>query len=376
MHSSTASAERSRPLGLRKHYDGLDLIRGIAAIAVLVYHVDFMFGLRGSLLTGGYLAVDLFFILSGFVIASNYEGRVSQGTISMRVFATRRITRLYPLYALTLVAGLFIMTARYTSQHGYLDAGPLLISAFSNALLIPSFARAYGSDVLYPFNAASWSIFYEVFINAVFFLLLAQLKTRRLLIIWGASSVALAMVAWRVGNIDVGWAIQNFISGFARVTFSFLSGMLIWRAHSIRPWRSSSISFAALLVVTLILMQVHKQIPSPLLGVVDLCAIITLLPALVISGVGVEFSTAYGNIAKYLGNISYSVYLIQGPLIIAAAGTTQKLLGTKIYNLDPVAGFVFVPLCIALSTVCFYSFEKPTRALFRSRAREPRARLN
>ena len=107
---------------MRRYFESLDLVRGIAACAVLVYHTDFMFGLRHQLLPGGYLAVDLFFVLSGFVLSLNYQNAIASGEISFRKYLTVRLARLYPLFVATTVVGLVVMTMRHNANFGYIDA--------------------------------------------------------------------------------------------------------------------------------------------------------------------------------------------------------------------------------------------------------------
>src|SRR5260221_10537568 len=85
----------------RRYFESLDMVRGLAALVVLIYHVDFMFGLRHWLLHGGYLAVDLFFVLSGFVLSFTYGRGIADGSLGIRKYAVARIAHLFPLFLAT-----------------------------------------------------------------------------------------------------------------------------------------------------------------------------------------------------------------------------------------------------------------------------------
>lgn len=357
-----------RPDG-KLYFRGLDLVRGIAALAVLVYHVDFAFGLRGQLLPGGYTAVDLFFILSGFVIAMTYEDAVARKRIDFWGITVRRLARLYPLYLLTTCVGLVVMTVRFRSIYGFFDRVPLTISAIANLLFLPTPHPAYGSGVLFPFNAASWSIFYELVINLVFFFLFAHLRTRNLVVLWVVSGAAVAWVIAHFGNIDVGWGAPNFVAAFARVWFSFLTGMLIWRRYKAAPWSTATWIVCGLIAAHLVFMQGRLWMPPTVASVADFAVVTTLLPLVVIAGVGTLMGRSASKVSGFLGDTSYAVYLTQDALIIAAAGLTQFLLKTKIYDFAPVAGLVLVTLCVAESYLCFKYFEMPMRRWLRHAGR-------
>lgn len=357
-----ASSKISTP----QHFAALDLIRGVAAIAVLVYHIDFMFGMRGALLTGGYTAVDLFFILSGFVIARTYEADVVSGKIDFRELAKRRIARLYPLYLATMFVGLFVMTARFRANSGFFDGQPLLFSAIANLFFLPTITPVYGSNTLFPFNAASWSIFYELVANIIFFAFFARARALILACLWVASGLGMVVVVIQFHGVDVGWGAPNALAAFPRVCFSFLSGMLIWRAYQKRHWSNPFWPVLSLIIMHLTMMQAREWLPVSARGWSDFVIITVLLPAIVAFGVGAQMRGASLRIGRFLGDISYAVYLTQDALIIAAAGATQLLLKAKIYEFAPQAGMIFLPLCIFESYLVFKYFEAPMRRLIRS----------
>ena len=348
---------------IRRYFESLDLVRGIAACAVLVYHTDFMFGLRHQLLPGGYLAVDLFFVLSGFVLSLNYQDAIAGGEISFRKYLTARLARLYPLFVATTVIGFVVMTARHKANYGYFDTAALVKSAAFNLAMLPSFAGAYGTGTLFIFNPATWSIFFEMVVSVLFFVCLARLRAQVLVLLVAGAAAALASTIMWYGTSDLGYATENIWAGFARVTFSFVAGMLVYRLYRRRPWRCPRAFYYLAIAVVIGVMQAKLRFPSsPWL---DMAAIGLLLPAVVAIGAGVSLTGVEARAARFLGETSYAVYLTQGSLIIIAAGLSQSLLGEKIYDLGAWVGFVFVAVTLALSFLTYRFFELPARLFLR-----------
>jgi len=350
------------------HLIGLDFVRGVAALTVLVYHVDFMLGLRGSLLPGGYISVDLFFILSGLVIARTYEDAFVSGRISVLEFARRRLARLYPLYLATTLVGIVVMAARFRSNFGFIDTFPLVVSALANVVGLPTPVAPYDDALkaLFPFNAASWSISYELLVNLIYCTVAFRLPTRWLVLIWFCLLGLMVIVARQFGGVDVGWDQANLAAGIARACFSFTSGVLIWRFLKHRKPSGSFALLGVLLAAELLSTQAQHWAPANLKPWTDLFLVVIFLPAIVIVAAGVDPRGAAGALSRFLGDVSYSVYLTQSPLIIAAAGLTQALLRAKIFDLAPLSGILFVPVCVAVSYFVFRYIEMPARRTLRS----------
>lgn len=353
----------NQALPRQKYFDSLDLVRGVAALVVLIYHADFMFGLRGQLLPAGYLAVDLFFVLSGFVLSLNYGSQIMNRTASLWSYAAARFARLYPLFLATTAIGVFIMTLRHQTRYGYIDTIPLLKSAFANLLMLPSFATPYDIQTLYIFNPATWSIFFEVIASFLFFFYIGRASRRALIVLACLSGAALVATIVAMDTVDLGYATFNFWAGFPRVVYSFTVGVLIQRAFATSPWRMPRAVLFVMLLALLAVMQVKLFLPAS--PVFDCFAVLFFLPAVVVVSAGVSLDGMWRSIATFLGEISYSVYLLQGALIIIAAGLAQALAGEKIYDLGIWVGFVFVPCAMILSFATYRLYEKPARLLLR-----------
>lgn len=357
----------------KSYFESLDLIRGLAAIVVLVYHADFMFGLRGELLRGGYLAVDLFFILSGFVLSHTYGERIAKGRVGFCDYLVARLARLYPLFLATTFAGFFIMTARFRANFGYIDTVSLVKSGLLNIFMLPSFSNVDRYKSLFPFNGATWSIFFEMIASLLFFVALARLATRWLVFAVGAAGLWLAATVVQFSTVDLGWGTTSFIAGFPRVLFSFLVGMLIHRGFVRYRWRVPPLVLYAVLAVALALVQLRAMVSGPSGVLFDGAMLAVVLPALVAAGAGSTLGRRGATIARVLGEASYSVYLLQGSMIIVAAGLAQALTGVKIADLGAWVGFAFVAATIALSFVTFHVFEDPARRWLRRMATGGRA---
>ncbi len=347
----------------RRYFESLDLVRGLAALVVLIYHVDFMFGLRHWLMHGGYLAVDLFFVLSGFVLSLTYGRGVASGALSLRSYAIARIARLYPLFLVTTGVGFVVMTARYRSNYGSFDTVNLIKTGLVNIFMVPSFVGLYDMKTSFPFNAATWSIFFEMVASLLFFFYFGRASRMALIVVAVLAWLVLAATVAVFGTIDLGYASDNFIAGFPRVIFSFACGVLIQRAYAQNPWQCRASLFYGLLAVWLALVQARIFLETPI--VFDLVLVTVVLPSLVAVGAGVALTGRARELAIFLGQTSYAVYLTQGSLIIAAAGVSQFLLGRKIYDLAPGVGFAFTALVVLIAYLTYRYFELPARIMLR-----------
>lgn len=348
-----------------EYFSSLDLCRGLAAITVLIYHVDFLFFGTQTLVKRGYLCVDFFFLLSGFVIANSYERKLSRG-MGFREFVVVRIARLWPLVALTTLIGLIVQLPRWKRDFAELDAGSIVLTALFAAAGLPT-PTPLGT-FFFPINGAAWSIFFEFAVNIAYALLLPLLNRRTLISLVVVSALLLLVAAIRFNSIDVGWSTSNILFGVPRALLSFCLGVLIWRldlprliAHPFRP----VVLFAGLAFACLV-MNVPREWLGALSGLYDVAVVSLLFPALMLVAVRTELASTSRSIASFLGGISYSVYLLQTPLLIGFSGLPQILLGRKVHEFTPVAGFIFIPACIALAWLTWVYFELPAQKWVKS----------
>lgn len=252
----------------------LDLIRGGAALAVMLYHFR-------RFVPHGYIAVDLFFVLSGFVLYHVYAARLSEEG-ALQDFAVRRAIRLGPLMAAGAGVGLLI------------NGGSLW-----TLLLVPT-----GKVALFPANVSLWSLFYEVIASLAFAALFRGGRVAWV-IVWTLGLVGTAIGIVDQGSVNLGLHWDTALYGYARVAFSFATGVAI--ASRPVPRRTTWLAVpltAAVLSVTMF------PYDSPLF---DAIAVFVVFP------VGVALAARWEvpavKTAAALGGMSYAIYAIQYPLV-------------------------------------------------------------
>ena len=206
----------------------LDGMRGVAATCVMLYHFSGYLGPE-RFLPSAYLAVDLFFILSGFVIAHAYQHMLRQGRIAD--FTAMRLIRLWPLYALgTLLAAGYWSLRALLQPSAHLQLAELAAQLPWSLLFLPG-SWLHDSNGLYPLVGPAWSLILELIVNLLFGLSFRFWTTRR--VAWAAA----AFGAWNVltavhfGNLDAGMTPSTLWGGLSRVSFSFFAGVLIYRLY-------------------------------------------------------------------------------------------------------------------------------------------------
>jgi peptidoglycan/LPS O-acetylase OafA/YrhL len=280
-----------------RRYPTLDGLRGVAAFAVLLLHVDHP-GFRMP--TATYTAVDLFFLISGFVIARAYEDRIaSSGVLA---FLRARIIRLYPM----LVLGLLILPIYFVAvfaRYGVSPAPPgqILGSLGASLLLVPSrlpSSTLWDAQMLFPLDGPVWSLMLEMIVNLAYALLLPWLSRRALAFIVLASGVVLVAAQIRLGGVDLGWGWPNLWGGVPRATFSFFLGVLVFRLDIPRP------AIPPILVLAAVpLLFCAPPILAVLIGY-PLVLIVATTPDARCAG-----------IMTAMGALSYPLYVIHLPLL-------------------------------------------------------------
>ncbi|MEO8411786.1 MAG: acyltransferase [Propionivibrio sp.] len=351
------------------HYVIFDLLRGLAALTVLVFHMSYMLGPSAPAVPKGYLAVDFFFILSGFVIAANYHPDV-RPAIGWRDFLVARLARLWPLLVAATLLGAVVIIAKYTRDLGYFDAAGTLRSLGANLLMLPSFFAPYGVDRLFLFNGASWSVFFEVLVNLLFFAALRGLPLRALLALSAVFAGLLIFFARANGSLDGGWSAATFHVGSLRVLFGFTAGMAIFLISRRLSVRLGGWVTAALVVAFCLSFMVDGD------WRVDCALVIAGFPAIVLLGAQCEqrgWAGAPERCGRFLGDVSYSVYLLQTPAMLFTAGACEWLTGRKIAEFAPFSGVLFIAALFGVSYLSWRYFELPARNLLRRRlAARPR----
>ncbi len=290
-------------LKTKKHYEILDGLRGVAALSVVTFHfMEWVYDSSHNFLGHGFLAVDFFFCLSGFVIGYAYDDRISK--MGMREFFTSRLIRLHPLVISGSVLGLLAFLFDPFGGHPEMySTGKVILTFICSILLIPFPVIADRSFNLFSFNAPSWSLFWEYVANIVYVGVLCRLKRSYLLLLTIISAADICIVSYRAGNLLGGWNGATFWDGGVRVSYSFLAGLLIYRSNWIIKNKLGFIGMAFLLFLAFIMPY------SKWSWLTEILVVVFYFPFLIALGAGGILTTGIKKICMFLGKISYPLYM-------------------------------------------------------------------
>ncbi len=327
-----------------KRFSNLDGMRGVCALIVVIMHSDLILN-TGHLLNHGYLCVDAFFVLSGFVIALTYERRL-KATISFWEFLRARARRLLPVHFLgtAMVAGVVVWTFWFGEVQIPGLTLPMLLAAIPLALfLIPDLFIPI--DAAFPVNTVLWSLLDEWLVNAIYARWLFKARTRVLAIIALAAYSILGAYGYNNPyGLCIGMRNSDLIFGLFRAIGGFLAGVIIYRLYiaryldrlpSVRPELVYSLCFFASAMPTV------SATPT-----FDLIVVLLMPPAVAFL---VRSEKPLPSIFTFLGTLSYPLYVSQfAPLTIAMA-----LLGNRAVRHSPlfavpiIVGALGLAWCIA-----------------------------
>lgn len=335
----------------------LDGLRGLGAVLVLVGHTIAYWGPVWA--PSGAVVVDLFFLLSGFVIAFAYEPKFAAG---MRAgeFMTHRVVRLYPLYLLGTVAGFLILCAMALGDADGAERSMAYVLQLVPQLFLLPAPEALGSPDLYSFNVPAWTLFFELAVNLVYVLAYRWLRdTRVLAVLVAACALALTVMVLAVGKIDAGSDWATFWAGFARAGFGFFAGVLAYRLVG-RPQtaqrRVSGWSFVMLAALPLVCFIPATAEWRP---VVDLILVVVLgLPLLCVAQ-GMAPPVRLHALFLTGGRISYAAYILHQPFREVAERITWR--SPILIDTAPLGGIVILVMVMALAWAAERFYDRPVR---------------
>lgn len=341
----------------KKHYILLDGLRGVAAMVIVIFHfmeiiiTDF----TKNFIAHGYLAVDFFFCLSGFVVAYAYDDRVFK--MSLGAFFKQRLRRLHPLVILGAVLGLlaFLFDPFSDAATGY--SLLQIVSLFlASVLLIPYPVMEDRYFNLFGLNAPSWSLFWEYVANIVYALILVRLRRSWLLILAIISAVTIVYVVKTSGSLIGGWNGDTFWHGGARVAFSFLAGMCVFRYQFILKNNLGFAGLSLLLIMAFLVPynETWNWITEPFI-------VLIYFPVLIALGAGSTLRPQHENICKLSGNISYPLYMTHYFVMWAFGSYYGREKPEGVTLLLVVAGVMVVQILVAYVAMKYY--DTPMRKL-------------
>ena len=362
----------------KPHYALLDGLRGVAAMLVVWYHVFEGFQFAGNkpvidFINHGYLAVDFFFMLSGFVIGYAYDDRWGK-SLTMGGFFRRRLIRLHPMVMLGALIGAvsFLLTGmeRWDGTHSTLLL--TFIALVCSWLMIPALPGMQrdvrGNGEMFPLNGPCWSLFFEYIGNILYAIIIRRLSTRALA--WLTALLCCALTWFAVtnqsgyGSIGVGWTLDttNLLGGTLRMLCPFTIGMLMSRVFKpIKNVRGAFWICAVLLLALFHVPFIDGGSPMSLNGIFEAVCIICIFPFIVWLGAsGTTTDNTSRRICRFLGDISFPLYIVHYPLMYAFY---MWLINTELYTFSetwPIAiSTMACSVCIAWLSLRFY--DEPIR---------------
>ena len=371
-HISSAAFTDTKP-----HYELLDGLRGVAALLVVFYHIfeGLSFAAGGTLITTinhGYLAVDFFFILSGFVIGYAYDDRWKRN-MTLGNFFTRRLIRLHPMIIMGTIIGAITFCIQGSVQWdgSHVATSAVMLALLAAMFFIPAYPGAgydvRGNGEMFSLNGSSWSLFFEYIGNILYALFIHRLSNRGLAILVALSGIGLAWFALfdivGYGMLGVGWTLDgaNFWGGMLRMLFPFSLGMLLSRHFRPIKTRGAFWICSAVLLILFCVPYIEGKSPVCLNGVYELICIALVFPALVwIAASGKTTDKQSTRICRFLGDISFPLYAIHYPLMYLFYAWLIK---NKLYTFTEcwqMAALVYTG-SILLAYLCLKCYDEPVR---------------
>lgn len=305
----------------KAHFEILDGLRGLAAIAVVIFHfMEWVYSdFSQNFIAHGFLAVDFFFCLSGFVIGYAYDERI--GKISVIAFLKLRLIRLHPLVIIGSVLGLLtFLFDPFNNQAALYSTGKTILVFIASMLMIPYPVMEDRAFNLFGLNAPSWSLFWEYIASIFYILVLCKIKRNFLLILTLMAAALLFYVSYRSDNLLGGWSGATFWDGGARILYSFLAGLTIYRFNWIIKNKLGFLGMCILLSLAFVMPFGNLNwFTEPLV-------VLFYFPLLISLGAGATLTKGFKKVCVFSGKISYPLYMTHYAVLwmFGSYYTTQK----------------------------------------------------
>ena len=334
---------------IRDRFVALDGLRGVAAFGVLLYHLRLILGTAGFF-AHAYLAVDFFFLLSGFVLAHAYGERLT-GLRAIPAFLRDRVIRLHPLIWPALVPSTALLIlgmhfGKFTLVHPALAVLVALVP-------FPAFWEGSRLKQQYALNGATWSLFWELVANLAFALIAPFLGTRRLAmltVLLVGSSVAVSLTHGGLAQVEV-------TAPFRSLSCFFL-GVLLLRAH-----RGNWIDLAGWgrFAMPVLILCLALPAPSSEAAVLDPLLTFMVFPLVLLAAA--RWDARFVRTCAWLGALSYPLYVLQAPVIQSVR--FLPILGIALPKF--AQGALALALCPPVAWLALKLFDEPVRAALRRR---------
>ena len=370
MDTASAATSTTAIAPSKNHYVVLDGLRGIASLMVVAFHLFEPFSQGDAtkqIINHGYLAVDFFFMLSGFVIAYAYDERWSRMT--QWEFYKRRLIRLQPM----VIMGSLIGAALF-----YFQAGPafpliagtpvwkmLLVMVVGCTLLpLPISMDIRGWQEMHPLDGPAWSLFFEYIANILYAVGLRKLSKTALGVFVFLAALLLVQLAvfGDRGDLIGGWSLDatQLHIGFARLLFPFFAGILLCRLGARIQMKSAFGAASLLLIVALTLPRFGGTDHHWMNGIYDALCVIFVFPIVVAVGAGEKRVEGLSiRVARFFGDLSFPLYITHYPLIYIYTGWVVRSHPTGAQGIVPALLVAVAAIAMAYASLKLY--DEPVR---------------
>lgn len=359
---------------MNQRYEVLDGLRGVAALAVVGVHFldTFYSGVRTNPLHHAGLAVDFFYMLSGFVVAHAYDGRWAR--MSVRQFITLRLTRLHPLVVLGATLGLatYLLDPFYPEQR-QVGAGTLALVYLLGVLLLPAPPLPNRTGQTHAFNGPSWSLTQEYLANIAYALIGPRIGRRTLMALVAVSAIGIAALGVTHETLQYGWDWPNLWMAPVRTAFPFLMGMLLQRMNLRLPAPGGWLMLSAVLAAVFLAPAPPTLAGVPLNGIFEAALVLGLFPLIIAAGAAAQAKGRLGKLCRICGELSYPIYIVHWPIV--------RLFSDWVWTTHPSHLMILAvggPLALSLPAIAWAAlklYDEPLRAWLAGRRRAPRQTL-
>jgi peptidoglycan/LPS O-acetylase OafA/YrhL len=359
---------------MKQRYEVLDGLRGVAALAVVALHLldTFFRGPEVNPLHHGGLAVDFFYMLSGFVVSHAYDGRWTR--MSVRKFFSIRLQRLHPLVILGAVLGLatYVFDPFYPEQH-QLPLTSLGFVFLLSVLLLPAPPLPNRAGQTHSLNGPSWSLTQEYLANIAYAFIGPRIGRRGLIALIAVSAIGLAAGGLTYDTLQYGWGWDTLWFAPIRTAFPFFMGMLLQRMNARLPAPGGFVMLSIVLLLAFLAPWPGKVAGVPVNGILEIALVVGVFPLMIAAGASAEAKGLLGKACRLCGELSYPIYIVHFPFV--------RLFSDWVWMRHPShlkILMVGVPLVLAIPLIALAAlklYDEPVRAWLAGGRKAPRQTL-
>ncbi|EHQ26719.1 acyltransferase family protein [Mucilaginibacter paludis] len=354
----------------KNHYQILDGLRGVAALLVVAFHImeAFADGNRfKQIINHGYLAVDFFFLLSGFVVAYAYDDRWAK--MSVWDFYKRRIIRLQPMLIAGTIIGAVLFYFQASEVFALIAQTPLwqmlLVMLVGFTLIpLPVSMDIRGWQEMHPLNGPAWSLFFEYIANILYALVIRKFSKKALavFVLLAACLLIHYTVMGPRGDVIGGWSLNGdqLNIGFTRMLYPFFAGVLLSRMDKLIHIKGAFMICSLIVAIVLCMPRIGDEQHLWMNGLYESLVIIVVFPVVIAIGAGGTLNGFYANkLCRLLGDISYPIYITHYPLIYLY---TAWVVSHKVpITMGLAVGSLLLIVAVTIAYACLKWYDEPMR---------------